>query len=68
VFVERALSTSRRRSFVRECGLAIELFEDPPFERAPPTVLAAHRDRGSKTLVAEIAAALPPAGTLAHEA
>ncbi|HET9437831.1 MAG TPA: hypothetical protein VFO64_06495, partial [Gaiellaceae bacterium] len=45
---------------VRECGLAIDLFEDPPFEAAPLDLGGRSRvaAAGSSDLVARLAAAL----------
>jgi myo-inositol-1(or 4)-monophosphatase len=56
----RSVDIAAAQLLVRECGLAIELFEDPPFEQAPldlevRSCLAA---AGSPELVAELAAAL----------
>jgi myo-inositol-1(or 4)-monophosphatase len=56
----RSVDIAAAQLLVRECGLAIELFEDPPFERAPLDLITRSRiaAAGSETLVAELAAAL----------
>jgi fructose-1,6-bisphosphatase/inositol monophosphatase family enzyme len=45
---------------VRECGLAIDLFDDPPFEDAPLDLAMRSRlaAAGSPELVRQLAAAL----------
>jgi myo-inositol-1(or 4)-monophosphatase len=56
----RAVDIAAAQLLVRECGLAIELFEDPPFAAAPLDLGARSRvaAAGSPELVAELAAAL----------
>ena len=56
----RSVDIAAAQLLVRECGLAIELFEDPPFERAPLDLVTRSRvaAAGSVMLVAELAAAL----------
>jgi myo-inositol-1(or 4)-monophosphatase len=56
----RSVDIAAAQLLVRECGLAIELFEDPPFERAPLDLVTRSRiaAAGSQALVAELAAAL----------
>jgi myo-inositol-1(or 4)-monophosphatase len=56
----RSVDIAAAQLLVRECGLAIELFEDPPFERAPLDLEMRSRlaAAGSTALVAELAAAL----------
>jgi myo-inositol-1(or 4)-monophosphatase len=56
----RSVDIAAAQLLVRECGLAIELFEDPPFERAPLDLAMRSRlaAAGSSALVAELAQAL----------
>jgi myo-inositol-1(or 4)-monophosphatase len=56
----RAVDIAAAQLLVRECGLAIELFEDPPLAAAPLDLGARSRvaAAGSLELVAELAAAL----------
>jgi len=56
----RSVDIAAAQLLVRECGLAIELFEGPPFERAPLDLTMRSRvaAAGSPELVAELAAAL----------
>jgi myo-inositol-1(or 4)-monophosphatase len=56
----RSVDIAAAQLLVRECGLAIELFEDPPFEAAPLDLAMRSRlaAAGSPALVAELAAAL----------
>jgi myo-inositol-1(or 4)-monophosphatase len=56
----RSVDNAAAQLLVRECGLAIELFEDPPFERAPLDLVTRSRiaAAGSQALVAELATAL----------
>ena len=56
----RSVDIAAAQLLVRECGLAIELFEDPPFDRAPLDLVTRSRvaAAGSPELVAELAAAL----------
>ena len=56
----RSVDIAAAQLLVRECGLAIELFEDPPFERAPLDLAMRSRvaAAGSAELVAKLAAAL----------
>jgi myo-inositol-1(or 4)-monophosphatase len=56
----RAVDIAAAQLLVRECGLAIELFEDPPFERAPLDVAARSRvvAAGTPAVCRELAAAL----------
>ena len=56
----RSVDIAAAQLLVRECGLAIELFEDPPFDRAPLDLTMRSRvaAAGSPELVAELAAAL----------
>ena len=65
----RSVDIAAAQLLVRECGLAIELFEDPPFAAAPLDLGHAlpRRCRGLAELVERLAAALRSrlAGTLA---
>jgi myo-inositol-1(or 4)-monophosphatase len=56
----RSVDIAAAQLLVRECGLAIDLFEDPPFAAAPLDLGARSRlaAAGSPTLVRELAAAL----------
>ena len=56
----RSVDIAAAQLLVRECGLAIELFEDPPFEQAPLDLTMRSRvaAAGSPELVARLAAAL----------
>jgi myo-inositol-1(or 4)-monophosphatase len=56
----RSVDIAAGQLLVRECGLTIELFEDPPFERAPLDLTMRSRiaAAGSPELVARLAAAL----------
>jgi len=56
----RSVDIAAAQLLVRECGLAIELFEDPPFARAPLDLVMRSRlvAAGSPALVAELATAL----------
>ena len=56
----RSVDIAAAQLLVRECGLAIELFEDPPFADAPLDLGARSRlaAAGSPELVRELAAAL----------
>ena len=56
----RSVDIAAAQLLVRECGLAIELFEDPPFAAAPLDLVTRSRvaAAGSPELVAELAAAL----------
>jgi len=56
----RSVDIAAAQLLVRECGLAIELFEDPPFERAPLDLEMRSRlvAAGSEALAAELAAVL----------
>lgn len=56
----RSVDIAAAQLLVRECGLAIELFEDPPFEAAPLDLGARSRlaAAGSGELVDRLAAAL----------
>lgn len=56
----RSVDIAAAQLLVRECGLAIELFEDPPFEAAPLDLGTRSRvaAAGSPELVARLAAAL----------
>jgi myo-inositol-1(or 4)-monophosphatase len=56
----RSVDIAAAQLLARECGLAIELFEDPPFESAPLDLVPRSRvvAAGSPALVAELAAAL----------
>ena len=56
----RSVDIAAAQLLVRECGLAIELFEDPPFEAAPLDLVTRSRvaAAGSPVLVAGLAAAL----------
>jgi myo-inositol-1(or 4)-monophosphatase len=56
----RSVDIAAAQLLVRECGLAIELFEDPPFERAPLDLVTRSRiaAAGSQALVAALATAL----------
>jgi myo-inositol-1(or 4)-monophosphatase len=56
----RSVDIAAAQLLVRECGLAIELFEDPPFEQAPLDLGMRSRlvAAGSPALAAELAAAL----------
>jgi len=56
----RSVDIAAAQLLVRECGLAIELFEDPPFERAPLDLEMRSRlaAAGSPELAARLAAAL----------
>ena len=56
----RSVDIAAAQLLVRECGLAIELFEDPPFSGAPLDLATRSRiaAAGSPELVAELAAAL----------
>ena len=56
----RSVDIAAAQLLVRECGLAIDLFEAPPFEAAPLDVEARSRvvAAGSPELCARLAAAL----------
>jgi myo-inositol-1(or 4)-monophosphatase len=56
----RSVDIAAAQLLVRECGLAIELFEDPPFDAAPLDLGARSRlaAAGSSELVSRLAAAL----------
>jgi myo-inositol-1(or 4)-monophosphatase len=56
----RSVDIAAAQLLVRECGLAIELFEDPPFDAAPLDLGARSRlaAAGSPELVSTLAAAL----------
>jgi myo-inositol-1(or 4)-monophosphatase len=56
----RSVDIAAAQLLVRECGLAIELFEDPPFDAAPLDLGARSRlaAAASPELVAQLAAAL----------
>ena len=56
----RSVDIAAGQLLVRECGLAIELFEDPPFAAAPLDLVTRSRvaAAGSPELVADVAAAL----------
>jgi myo-inositol-1(or 4)-monophosphatase len=56
----RAVDIAAAQLLVRECGLAIDLWEDPPLERAPLDVEARSRvvAAGTPALCRELAAAL----------
>jgi myo-inositol-1(or 4)-monophosphatase len=56
----RAVDIAAAQLLVRECGLAIELWEDPPFERAPLDVEARSRvaAAGTPELCRELVSAL----------
>ena len=56
----RSVDIAAAQLLVRECGLAIELFEDPPFEAAPLDLRARSRLAAARSpeLVAQLAAAL----------
>jgi myo-inositol-1(or 4)-monophosphatase len=56
----RSVDIAAAQLLVRECGLAIELFENPPFERAPLDLVTRSRVLAAATpeLVAELARAL----------
>jgi myo-inositol-1(or 4)-monophosphatase len=56
----RSVDIAAAQLLVRECGLAIELFEDPPFEAAPLDLGTRSRlaAAGSPELVSALAAAL----------
>jgi myo-inositol-1(or 4)-monophosphatase len=56
----RSVDIAAAQLLVRECGLTIELFEDPPFEQAPLDLAMRSRiaAAGSPELVAQLAAAL----------
>jgi myo-inositol-1(or 4)-monophosphatase len=56
----RSVDIAAAQLLVRECGLAVELFEDPPFDRAPLDLEMRSRlaAAGSPELVARVAAAL----------
>jgi myo-inositol-1(or 4)-monophosphatase len=56
----RSVDIAAAQLLVRECGLAIELFEDPPFERAPLDLAMRSRvaAAGTPELVGRLAAAL----------
>jgi myo-inositol-1(or 4)-monophosphatase len=56
----RSVDIAAAQLLVRECGLAIELFEDPPFEAAPLDLGTRSRVVAAKTseLVGQLAAAL----------
>jgi myo-inositol-1(or 4)-monophosphatase len=56
----RSVDIAAAQLLVRECGLAIELFEDPPFDAAPLDLGVRSRlaAAGSPELVARLAAAL----------
>jgi myo-inositol-1(or 4)-monophosphatase len=56
----RSVDIAAAQLLVRECGLAIELFEDPPFDAAPLDLGARSRlaAAGSPELVSRLAAAL----------
>ncbi len=56
----RSVDIAAAQLLVRECGLAIELFDDPPFRAAPLDLVPRSRVAAAATpaLVAELAAAL----------
>jgi myo-inositol-1(or 4)-monophosphatase len=56
----RSVDIAAAQLLVRECGLAIELFEDPPFEAAPLDLVPRSRcvAAGTPELAAALAAAL----------
>lgn len=56
----RAVDIAAAQLLVRECGLAIDLFEDPPFDEAPLDVEARSRvvAAGTPALCRELASAL----------
>jgi len=56
----RSVDIAAGQLLVRECGLAIELFEEPPFEAAPLDLVARSRvaAAGTAELCASLAAAL----------
>jgi myo-inositol-1(or 4)-monophosphatase len=56
----RSVDIAAAQLLVRECGLAIELFDDPPFDAAPLDLEMRSRVAAARsaTLVAELAAAL----------
>ena len=56
----RSVDIAAAQLLVRECGLAIELFEDPPFEAAPLDLVSRSRcvAAGTPALAAALAAAL----------
>src|SRR5262249_37866068 len=56
----RSVDIAAAQLLVRECGLAIELFEDPPFDAAPLDLTMRSRVAAASTpqLVAELARAL----------
>jgi len=56
----RSVDIAAAQLLVRECGLAIELFDDPPFGAAPLDLVQRSRVAAAATpeLVAELAAAL----------
>jgi myo-inositol-1(or 4)-monophosphatase len=56
----RSVDIAAAQLLVRECGLAVELFEDPPFDAAPLDLGARSRlaAAASPELVAQLAAAL----------
>ena len=56
----RSVDIAAAQLLVRECGLAVELFEDPPFDAAPLDLGARSRlaAAASHELVAQLAAAL----------
>ena len=56
----RSVDIAAAQLLVRECGLAIELFEDPPFEHAPLDLATRSRvaAAGTRDLVDALAAAL----------
>ena len=59
----RSVDIAAAQLLVRECGLAIELFEDPPFAKAPLDLGTRSRlaAAGTPELVGELAAALTSA-------
>ena len=56
----RSVDIAAAQLLVRECGLAIDLFEDPPFDDAPLDLAMRSRlaAAGSPELVRQLAAAL----------
>jgi myo-inositol-1(or 4)-monophosphatase len=56
----RSVDIAAAQLLVRECGLAIELFDEPPFESAPLDLTARSRVAAAATpeLVAALATAL----------
>ena len=56
----RSVDIAAAQLLVRECGLAVELFEDPPFEAAPLDLVPRSRlvAAGTAELAASVATAL----------